>query len=90
MTVVKRRLYNMSKRKYEPYIDGVVMAIRIYYSTTGEIMADLVFSYGGKETIEWTNVAQREHFNSGINGYTLYYDEREKVNFSSFAKQVKA
>jgi hypothetical protein len=69
---------------YEPSKDGAVTAIRIYYKNDRIPMADLAFAYGGMVTIEWTNPIQRETFKSGMNGYTLIYDEREKADFMSF------
>lgn len=58
-----------------------VNAIRIYWDGI-RIMADLKFAYGDMETIEWTNVEQRERY--VINGYTLIYDEREKPKWEDF------
>jgi hypothetical protein len=74
--------------KYNQYQDGSVKAIRIYYADNGiSPMADLILAYGGKITIQWDNIEQREIYSKGINGYTLYYDEREKVDFKSFITQ---
>ena len=62
-----------------------ILAVRIYF-TNGDFtpMADLKFSDGVMETIEWTNVKQREEFLQYINGYTLFYDERPKRNFNEW------
>lgn len=60
-----------------------VLAIRIYFdensATPRTPMADLLMVDHVVETIEWTNVKQREQFEEGINGYTLIYDERPKM-----------
>lgn len=70
--------------KYDPRKHGAVVAIRIYFKDDRCPMADLAFAYGGMTTIEWTNPAQREAYMSGINGYTLIYDERPKREFSEW------
>ena len=57
-----------------------VKCIRIYYGEYGTTpMADLLMADGVVETIEWTNVRQRNQFKDKINGYTLIYDERPKI-----------
>lgn len=76
----------MEKRKYDVKRDGIVNAVRIYYKSGSTPYADLAFSYGGMVTIQWTNVEQRTEYMSGINGYTLFYDEREKAEFKAFIK----
>ncbi|WP_206459398.1 hypothetical protein [Anaerovorax sp. IOR16] len=58
------------------------LAIRIYHDSTKTSMADIKMNDGVVEHIEWTNIKQREQFMKYINGYTLIYDEREKVSFS--------
>ena len=66
-----------------------VIAIRIYlggYAGTTP-MADLRMLDGVVETIEWTNTKQREQFKSGINGYTLIYDERPKCDWSEWVNR---
>jgi len=79
----------MSMFNYDPTKDGVITAIRIYYGKNRTSMADLAFCFGGKVTIEWTNIAHRETYQKGINGYTFIFDEREKNNFDSFVKSRK-
>lgn len=75
----------MSKSKYNPMKHGVVTAIKIYYADDNSTpMADLAFSFGGKETIQWTNVVQKEEYAKGINGYTFIFDERINGDFQSF------
>ena len=63
-----------------------ILAVRIYSINGGCIptMADLKFSDGVMETIEWTNVKQRKEFSKYINGYTLFYDERPERNFNEW------
>jgi hypothetical protein len=62
-----------------------ILAVRIYFINGGYTpMADLKFSDGVMETIEWTNVKQRKEFSQYINGYTLFYDERPKRNFNEW------
>lgn len=62
-----------------------ILAVRIYFpegSTTP--MADLKMADGVTETIVWTDVKQRKQFETGINGYTLIYDERPKREWSEW------
>lgn len=61
-----------------------VLAIRIYYGLNNTPMADLYMVDGVVETIQWTDVKQREEFAKGINGYTLIYDERPKKEWSEW------
>ena len=67
---------------YNPIIHGTVEAIRIFYSenTTKDILAELRFCFGGTTIIEWTNPDEREKFADGIDGYTLFLDERVVVD----------
>ena len=65
------------------YTQGV-LAIRIYYGLNNTPMADLKMADGVVETIQWTDVKQRKQFESGINGYTLIYDERPKREWSEW------
>lgn len=58
-----------------------VIAVRIYYGLNSTPMADLKMADGVVETIQWNDVKQRKQFERYINGYTLFYDEREKVSF---------
>ena len=60
-----------------------VIAVRIYYGLNCTPMADLKMADGVIETIQWNNVKQRKEFEGRINGYTLFYDEREKVSFEN-------
>lgn len=78
----------MDGREYEPTYDGAVIAIRIYYRQNRAVpMADLIFAYGGMETIEWTNVEQRNEYMKGINGYTFIFDERSSRRFEDFLRK---
>jgi hypothetical protein len=75
----------IGKFSYEPSKNGVVTAIKIYYADDNSTpMADLAFLFGGKETIQWTNVVQKEEYAKGINGYTFIFDERINGDFQSF------
>lgn len=67
---------------YDPIIHGTVEAIRIFYSenATRDILAELRFCFGGTTIIEWTNPDEREKFADGIDGYTLFLDERVVVD----------
>ena len=73
--------------KYDPREHGAIVAIRIYFVNDLCPMADLAFAYGGMATIEWVNPVQREAYMSGINGYTLIYDERPKREFAGWIKK---
>lgn len=57
------------------------IAVRIYETPDGEVMADIkTSSSGGKlrvETIKWTKTGDRDRFH--YSGYTLFYDERIKA-----------
>ena len=68
--------------QYDPIIHGAVEAIRIFYSenATMDVLAELRFCFGGTTIIEWTNPDEREKFTDGINGYTLFLDERVIVD----------
>lgn len=61
-----------------------VVAIRIYYNYGNIAMADLLMADGVVETIEWTNYDQRKKFQRLISGYTLIYDEREKISWEEW------
>lgn len=65
---------------------NMVIAIRIYFGGVTGVspMADLRMTDGTINTIEWTNVEQREKFLPLINGYTLVYDERPKREWSAW------
>ena len=63
-------------------MNNSVIAIRIYYDKYFTPMADLYMSDGVIETIQWTDVKLRKDFESKITGYTLIYDERDKVSWN--------
>lgn len=67
---------------YDPILHGDVEVIRIFYSKNclKDILAELRFCFGGSTIIEWTNPDEREKFEEGINGYTLFLDERVVVD----------
>lgn len=67
---------------YDPILHGDVEVIRIFYSENclKDILAELRFCFGGTTIIEWTNPDEREKFEEGINGYTLFLDERVVVD----------
>lgn len=67
---------------YNPIIHGTVEVIRIFYSenATRDILAELRFCFGGTTIIEWANPDEREKFADGIDGYTLFLDERVVVD----------
>ncbi|MEE1302258.1 MAG: hypothetical protein UHD64_05680 [Bacteroidales bacterium] len=60
-----------------------VVAVRIYYGLNFTPMADLKMTDGVVETIQWTDIKQRKEFEGRMNGYTLFYDEREKASFEN-------
>ena len=84
-------LFNLSELEhaeepYDPRKHGAVVAIRIFMDEEKNIspLAELAFAYGGTAVIDWVNPVQREKYMSGINGYTLIYDERPKRAFSEW------
>lgn len=77
----------MNKAFYNSTINGAVNAIRIFYGENQTPMAELAFAFGGTATIEWTNVEMRKKYIEGINGYTFFFDERDKASFLSFVKK---
>ena len=61
-----------------------VTAVRIYFDPEHfgkEIMADLLMSDGVIETIVWTDKKKRKPFMEMIGGYTVFYDERYKLDW---------
>lgn len=74
---------------YNPAKYGAIVAIRIYLKDGHQPMAELVFAFGGTETIQWNNVVEREKYVSGITGYTYIYDERPKREFKDWMKPMK-
>lgn len=66
---------------YNPTRHGSVVAIRIWLENGYQPMAELAFAFGGTRTIHWDDVSERENYISGINAYTLMYDERLKRDF---------
>lgn len=76
---------NNSIKNYDPSAYGAIIAVRIYYLNGGTTpYADLVFPNGRYTTIAWTDVQTRKKYVSGITGYTLFYDEREKREFKEW------
>lgn len=73
-------------KNYDPTKYGAVVAIRIYLKNGHQPEAELVFAFGGTETIHWDVPSEREKYASGINGYTLFYDERPKREFKDWVK----
>lgn len=63
-------------------MNNSVIAIRIYFDMNFTPMADLYMSDGVVWTIQWTDVKSRKDFESKITGYTLIYDERDKVSWN--------
>ena len=80
----KKYIDNDSIDKYDTYNYGCVIAVRIYLVNGHIPMADLVFSDSRYTTIEWANVSHRDKYKSGINAYTLIYDERPKKDFKEW------
>ena len=64
------------EEKYDIKKHGAVIGIRIYYINDHIPMADIRTAFGFENTIEWTCPTEREEFQSGINGYTFFKDER--------------
>lgn len=65
------------REEYNPINHGIVIAIRIFTDENGiNPMAELAFAFGGTTIIAWNEPAQRKLFKDGINGYTLFFDER--------------
>lgn len=68
--------YFLESRAYEPSKDGSVTAIHLWLKDQYQPMATLAFAFGCTATIEWDNITQRDHFITGINAYTIIYDDR--------------
>ncbi len=79
-----KQLYYKSKTIYDPMKHGAVVAIRIYYEGDRSPMAEIITAFGYSKTIAWTHVDSKKEFECGINGYTLFYDEREKCKFEDW------
>lgn len=73
-----------TNRKYDIMKDGIVMAVHIYTDEYETPYAELIFAYGGKATIQWNSADQRNEYMPGIDGYTLFYDERKKRPFDEW------
>lgn len=75
--------------RYNPARDGAVNAIRIFYADgTITPMAELAFAFGDKVIIQWDLPSERDAYDSGINAYTVIYDERPKrPDFNDWVKQ---
>lgn len=72
-------------KTYDPSTHGAIVAMRIFYAEDGMTpMAELVFAFGRSEIIQWNLIAEREMYLSGINAYTLVYDERPKREFEEW------
>lgn len=72
-------------KKYDVNSKGIITAVRIYNDDKGIMpMAELAFAYGEPVTICWADTEQRGFYMGAINGYTLFFDEREKVSFENF------
>lgn len=82
-------LYKDKDFGYDVTKHGAIVAIRIFYGENNTPMAELKTAYATdkfpdrKVTICWVAVNQRTQFMLGINGYTLFYDEREKESFDT-------
>ena len=85
--LIKQGDVHMNGNSYDPTKNGAVTAIRIFYGEDRTPMAELAFAFGGTATIEWTNVEMRKKYIEGINGYTFFFDERDKASFLSFVKK---
>ena len=72
---------------YDPKIYGAVVAIHIWLKDGYQPMADLTFAFGGRKTIEWDNINEREKYQRGINAYTIIYDDRTKLPFESHIRE---
>ena len=66
---------------------GVVVAMKLFLVDYHIPYATLAFAFGGTVTVEWDVVENRKKYESGINSYTLVYDER--VGDTSFENHVK-
>lgn len=74
---------------YNTIKDGAVIAIRIYKDCSGIFpLADLRLAFGGIKTIRWDCPSEREVYKDGINGYTLFYDERITKCFDDILNRV--
>lgn len=73
---------------YRPEFDGAVTAVKIYLKDGYKPMAKLAFAFGGIFVFEWDRCDIREIFESGINAYTIFYDERTERPFSDWIKPI--
>lgn len=64
-----------------------VVAVRIFLSDNATPMADILMNDGVIEHIQWTNQKQRKQFESMMNVYTLFYDERPKASWARLTNQ---
>ena len=73
-------------------ISKTVIAIRIYYGGVTAVcpMAELLFSDGVIEKIEWCNVKERARLMKFITGYTMVYDDRPKMDWLDFCERYGA
>lgn len=72
---------------YDPMERGAVIAIHIWLKDGYQPMAELAFAFGGTAVIQWDNVYARDEYASGINAYTIIYDDR--TEWHSFTEMVK-
>lgn len=78
------------KRQYDPAKDGIITAVKIQETAMKTPIATLAFAFHDElVTIEWNNAKEREIYCKGINGYTVFFDERKAVKENTFESFLK-
>lgn len=75
--------------RYNVMEQGIITAVRIRNNTeTGMVEAELAFAFGDSTVIDWTCTKTRAEYMLGVNGYTLFFDERTQSSkeFEAFVK----
>lgn len=67
--------------KYNVFINGIITAIHIWMSEN-KSFAELAFSYGGTEIINWTKKDVAPYI-EGISAYTVFFDARDRSRLRS-------
>ena len=82
-------MYNNETLNYDPMVHGAINAMRIWNKDGYEPWAELAFAYGGSVQCEWDLISNQEKYASGINSYTIIYDERI-AQFGDFQSWIKS
>ena len=74
-----------NKNTYNPDEHGMITHVHIYNQYTEDgfcVKAGLTFSFGLFKTITWNNPDERNFYLTGIDGYTLFIDNRVRSTSS--------